>query len=151
MKLYVQLFLDDFRYIISTADIIEITPWVKLTKVPKVPEYIAGLCSYRGMSVPVVDLCGLFIGRSSDRKLSTRIIFLNISSADGKSKVIGILVEKATEVVRVNEDDFMNPGIYGSDMPFVGPVLSDDDGLITKIMPKDIFQKIDNQLLFDQA
>jgi chemotaxis-related protein WspB len=148
---YIQLFLDEYRYIISTEDVVEITPWVKLTHVPKVPDYIAGLCSYRGISVPVIDLCELFLGRGAKKKLSTRIIFLDIACTNNNNKVIGILVEKATEIISVDEGTFMNPGIYGSDMPFVGPVVADEHGLVTKIMPKEIFSKVDNELLFEQA
>ncbi|MFN2126827.1 MAG: chemotaxis protein CheW [Anaerolineales bacterium] len=149
--LYLQLFLDDYRYIISTEHVAEITPWVKLTKVPKTPEYIVGLCSYRGLSVPVIDICELFLGRPCKRKLSTRIIFLESNYGSDNGKIIGILAEKATEIIRINENSFMSPGIYGSDIPFIGPVVADEDGLITKLMPKEIFSKIDKELLFDKA
>lgn len=146
--LYVQLFLDDYRYILSTADVIEITPWVKLTKVPKVPGYISGLCSYRGMSIPVIDLCELFLNRSCKKMLSTRIIFMKLQSDDNDDKIIGVLVEKATEIVSLDEDSFMNPGLYGTDMPHVGPVVADEKGLVTQILPKEIISKVDNNLLF---
>lgn len=149
--LYVQIFLDDYRYILSASNIVELVPGVKLTPVPGVPSYVAGLCNYRGLSVPVIDLCALFIDRPSARKLSTRIIFVNSDSANRKNKIIGLLVEKATETVKVDEGSFIDSGIQNDDMPFIGPVISDGQGLVTRILTEEIFSRIDNELLFGAA
>ena len=35
-----------------------------------------------------------------------------------------------------------------SEMQFIGSVVNDDDGMITKILPQDIFSKLDEELFF---
>ena len=149
--LYLQLYLDEYRYILSTSNVVEIVPGVKLTPIPKVPSYISGICNYRGSSVPVIDLCELFLNRPSKKKLSSRIVFVNVSRSENRKKIVGFLVEKATETIKLDEDSFVSSGVYNKDLPFTGPVVSDKQGLITRILPEEIFNEIDSDLLFSNG
>lgn len=149
--LYVQLFLDDYRYILSTANVVEIVPGVRLTPLPNVPSYVSGLCNYRGSSVPVIDLCELFLNRPCNKKLSTRIIFVNTISVGREDKIVGFLVERATETLKIEEGSFVDSGIHNHEMPFIGSVVADAQGLVTRIMPDEIFKQIDSDLLFGAA
>lgn len=149
--LFLQLYLNEYRYILSTSNVVEIVPGVKLTPMPKVPKYISGICNYRGSSVPVIDLCELFLNRPSKKKLSSRIVFVNVNKPGIDEKIVGFLVEKATETIKVDEDSFISSGIHNKDLPFMGPVVSDNQGLITRILPDEIFNEIDNDLLFSNG
>lgn len=149
--LFVQIYLDDHRYVLSTSNVIEIVPGVRLTPMPGIPSYIPGLCSYRRLSVPVIDLCELFLNRSASKKLSTRIIFVNSSRKGKGNKIIGLLVEKATETLKLDEETFVHSGVKNNNMPFIGPVVSDDSGLITRILTEEIFDMVDGELLFGAA
>ena len=145
---YVKFNLDEFRYVLSISDVVEIIPYVKLTAIPNLPDYISGLCNYRGLSVPVIDLCSLFIERPCDKKLSTRIIVIEVTENSLNKKMVGLMVEKATEIVKIEEDSFMDAGVYGDDMPCLGPVMADNSGLVSRIYPDEIFSKIDTKILF---
>lgn len=149
--LFVQIYLDEYRYIISTSSIVEIIPGVNLTPFPGVPSYIAGICSFRGKSVPVIDLCELFLNRPSEKKFSTRIIFVNAEQKNGEKKLVGLLAEKVTETIKVDEESFIHPGVHNSDKPFIGDVVSDGKGLVSRILTREIFNKIDSKLLFGAA
>lgn len=146
--LFVQLYLDDYRYILSTSNVVEIVPGVRLTPLPKMPAYISGLCNYRGSSVPVIDLCELFLNRPCNQKLSTRIIFVNADRSGKEKKIVGLLVEKATETLKIDEESFVDSGIQNQESPFLGPVVADNHGLVTRIIPDEIFDQIDGELLF---
>lgn len=148
---YVKFNLDDFRYVLSITDVVEIIPFVKLTAIPNAPGYLAGLCNYRGVSVPVIDLCSLFLDRPCNKKLSTRIIVIEVTDGSADKKMIGFMVEKATEIIKAEEDSFMEAGVYGDDMPYIGPVMADNAGLISRIMPDEIFSQIDKKILFSTA
>ena len=148
---YVKFNLDEFRYVLSISDVVEIIPYVKLTPLPNLPYYLAGLCNYRGNSVPVIDLCSLFIERACNKKLSTRIIVVEVIESDSVKRMIGLMVEKATEIVKVEEDSFMDAGIYGNDLPYLGPVMADSTGLVSRIQPNEIFSRIDSEILFPAA
>ncbi len=148
---YVKFNLDEFRYVLSISDVVEIIPYVKLTPLPNLPDYLAGLCNYRGNSVPVIDLCSLFIERPCNKKLSTRIIVVEVVESDSVKRMIGLMVEKATEIVKVEEGSFMDAGIYGNDLPYLGPVMADSTGLVSRIQPNEIFSQIDSEILFPAA
>lgn len=148
---YVKFNLDEFRYVLSITDVIEIIPYVKLTSLPNLPDYLAGLCNYRGSSVPVIDLCSLFLKRPCNKKLSTRIIVVEVIGKNSVKKMVGLMVEKATEIIKVEEDSFMDAGVYGDDLPYLGPVIADSAGLISRIHPSEIILQIDNEILFPAA
>ena len=146
--LYLQFYLDEYRYVLPTSDVVEIIPEIKLTPVPKVPEYIKGIVNYRGQSVPVIDLSSLYLDRPCSNKLSSRIILIMVNDNKGKDQIIGLLVEKATETIKVKKESFMESGIHSSDAPCLGPVISDERSFITLISPQEIFCHIDSGLIF---
>ena len=145
---YVKFNLDEFRYVLSISDVVEIIPYVKLTALPNLPDYLAGLCNYRGFSVPVIDLCSLFLKRPCNKKLSTRIIVVEIGEGNSPDKMVGLMVEKATEIVKVEDENFMDAGVYGDDLPYLGPVMADSTGLVSRIQPAEIISQIDTKILF---
>ncbi len=145
---YVKFNLDEFRYVLSISDVVEIIPYVKLTALPNMPDYLAGLCNYRGYSVPVIDLSSLFLKRPCNKKLSTRIIVIEVLENSSENKMVGLMVEKATEIVKIEEDSFMDPGVYGNDLPYIGPVMADNLGLVSRIYPSEVFSQIDDKILF---
>ena len=145
---YVKFNLDEFRYVLSISDVVEIIPYVKLSALPNLPDYFAGLCNYRGFSVPVIDLCGLFLKRPCNKKLSTRIVVVEIGENDTDNKLVGFMVEKATEIVKVKDENFMDAGVYGDDLPCLGPVMADSVGLVSRIQPGEIISQIDSEILF---
>ncbi len=56
------------------------------------------------------------------------------------------MVEKATETISIDEALFMDTRVYSSEAPFIGPVVADESGLVTRILPDEIFSQIDNEL-----
>ena len=147
--LYSKFSIGEDRYVIEIKQITVVAPHVNLKTVPSMPDYAAGLFNYRGLSVPVIDLCQLLISRPCVRRLSTRIIVTKIKSSLGNDEiVIGFLVENATDIFSADDDAFVDPGMKNPDMPFIGPVASDSEGMITKITPQDIFVKMDENLFF---
>ena len=149
--LYLKFFIGDERYVIAINQITAITPYVYLNSIPLMPDYVAGLLNYQDRTIPVIDLCQLLISRSCVRMLSTRIIVTTINSSKGNSDIaIGFLVENATETFSVDEGEFVQPGMSNPDAPFIGRVVNDDEGMITRISPQDVFEKLDVELFYPQ-
>ena len=146
--LYLQFYLDEYQYVLSTRDVVEIVPEIALTPMPKVPGYIKGICNYHGQSVPVIDVCSLFLERPCRRQLSSRIIFIEVNISEGERRIIGLLVEKATETIKADKSSFMSSGIYGPDIPCLGPVMASEKGLVTLMSPQKIFEHVDRDILF---
>jgi purine-binding chemotaxis protein CheW len=69
----------------------------EITPVPETPDYVEGVMNLRGHLVPVLDLRRRMrsAARSSDEE---RIIIANL---DGK--LVGLIVDRASQVIRVDE------------------------------------------------
>lgn len=63
-------------YAIESSHIVEVIPRVSFRKVQHAPDYVAGLFNYRGVILPVIDLCHLIQGTPSRSHLSTRIMIV---------------------------------------------------------------------------
>ncbi len=148
--LYAQFFVNEDRYVISAKDIVEIIPVVLLKKLPMLPNYAAGLMNYHGYQVPVIDLCYLLLNRACQKKLSTRIILVNRSGSSGKSMTLGFMVEKSTEMITIDENQYNLPAMRNPDAPTNGPIIEYQGELVTKISIEDVFDKLDKRF-FQQA
>ena len=96
------------RYAMSTENIVEIVPLVTLKRIPKSPDYVAGLINYRGNPIPVIDLCALTEGTECEPKFSTRIILLNYPFNNNTSSVLGLMAERVTETVKTKTQNLQH-------------------------------------------
>jgi len=126
-------YLGDVKYSIKCEKVREVAPMVTLKKVPNTPEYFAGLFNYRGMVVPVVDLCQLIQGRPCEMRLSTRIILVDYLKDDHTPYVLGLMAERVTEAVRRSEDVFLSPGINMGEAPYLGGIVMEEKMMIQYI------------------
>jgi chemotaxis-related protein WspB len=118
------------RYAIEASRVIEVVPLLNLKQLPKAPRGVAGLFNYRGRPVPAVDLSVLTLGQPASERLSTRIIIINYPDAAGTHHLLGLIAERATEILRRDAKDFIDSGIKISASPYLGPVLMDPSGTI---------------------
>ena len=113
--------LGDQRYGIPGSSLLEIIPVVSLRTMPHVPAYVAGLLNYRGVVVPVIDLCQLTEARPCRKLLSTRIIVSKYRRGDLEHP-LGLMAERVTETMRLSEEDLNDPGLRLDEAPFLGKV-----------------------------
>ena len=146
--LYLQFIVDKNRYAVSARDVVEVVPLVSLHTIPKVPQYIAGLMNYHGDSVPVVDVTMLMQGRKTSWNLSTRIVLVNIKTANNKIKVLGLMAEKLTEFMRIDDSAFQASGVKHQDAVYLGDVLTDRNGLLQRLSIEKIIPMETQELLF---
>lgn len=121
------------RYCLEVSRVIEITPVVFFKKIPHAPEYICGLFNYRGNIIPVVDLSVLFTGRPSRPLFSTRIVIVDYIDPDNNHRMLGLMVEKATETISCRDEDFKPLGLNIEGIRYLGDVTYDEIGMIQRI------------------
>jgi len=139
------------RYAINMGEIVEVLPMVALKQIPQAPPGIAGALNYRGTSVPVVDLTNLTLGRPASVLLSTRLIVLNSVDAKGDKHLLGLIAEHATDTMRRNPMDFAPGGIANENTPYLGPVATDDHGIVQWIDPVSLVPPAVRTMVFDGA
>lgn len=140
--------LDNAKYALDVAHIVEIMPRIAIKPLPRVPDYIPGLINYRGRVVPVVDLAMLVNKHSASYSLSTRIILVKFDSEDGHSQLVGLIAESATETTKIDLDDVLTTGISSDMGAFVDAIILDNDEMIgivnlPRLMPHELQQAVD--------
>jgi chemotaxis-related protein WspB len=136
------------RYVIDTKEIVAVIPLLKTHKIPHTPDFVAGLISYRGQSVPVVDLNRLMGHRKSRNRLSTRIVLVNVSLRGDKQKIVGLQAEQVTEVIQIPDTAFKDSNVHNASAPYLGPVASDDEGLLQRLLIQHIIEQNLQDVLF---
>jgi len=121
------------RYALPAAQIEEVVPLVRLKKLPQAPRGVAGLLDYHGAPVPTINLAEMATGKSAISRLGTRIILGRYRDASGAMRLLGLIAERATEMLRREADDFVDAGLRHDGAPYLGPVTSDPRGQIQRI------------------
>lgn len=133
------------RYALRSAHIVEVLPLVEWRAMPGVPASVLGVFSYHGTLVPVLDLGQLVHGKATDRQ-NPRIVLVNYAAGAGAPRLLGLLVESATGLLRRREQDF-DASPVSSDAQYAGPVTADENGLIQRIdleelVPDELWERL---------
>ena len=121
------------RYALEAKQVLEVLPLVHFKRIPGTPSSVAGIFNYHGVSVPVIDLTELVLGRPSTAMMSTRIILTPYPSESGKKHLIGLLAEQVMETMQRPESDFVRSGVTASGSPYLGSVATEKSGIIQRI------------------
>jgi chemotaxis-related protein WspB len=141
------MYVGSDMYAIDTAPIVEIVPKVRLKKIPHAKKHVIGLLNFASTPIPVIDLCELIEGRPSSNAMHTRIILIKNSNPQDETKIMGLIAEKITEVVELEEEKFVSPGVKLADLPYFGGVLNYYEETIQFIKIDDLFNALKETLL----
>jgi chemotaxis-related protein WspB len=137
------------RYALDVRQIAEILPLVGVKQVPRAPAAMTGLLNYRGAPVPVVDLSRLTLGRLAEQRLSTRIVLVNYPDKTGRTHLLGLIAERATQTARHAPSEFVPSGITSEGASYLGPVVTDARGLVQWIDVRTLLPPSFRDLLFN--
>jgi chemotaxis-related protein WspB len=117
-------------YAVEATRVVEVVPRLDLRPLPHAPEGLVGLFRYSGRMIPVIDL-GIVLGdRPSPPFLSTRIVLVDDQTPARSQPALGLIAEQVSDVRRVSDDRIdAQPAMLGQN-PYLGPILSTEDGLI---------------------
>jgi chemotaxis-related protein WspB len=130
--LFLIFHLDQDRYALDAAEVVEVLPFVSRKALPNTPAWVAGVFSYHGQPVPVIDLSALALGRPAATRLSTRTVVVRYRLGDvaNSFRLLAIIVERATRTIRRDPADFTDSGVATPEARYLGPVASDSAGLL---------------------
>ena len=138
------------RYALEARRVVEVVPLLELKKIPRAPKGFAGIFNYRGRPVPAVDLCELSLGQPAAERLSTRIIVINCTDGRGRQHHLGLIAEQATETLRKERADFVEPGFKFGSAPYLGPILLDPKGAIQWVHEEHLLSEQMRELVFSE-
>jgi purine-binding chemotaxis protein CheW len=108
---YLTFFLASEEYGVEILKVQEIIERMPITPVPLTSKYILGVINLRGKIHPVMDLKVKFGMDQTQITEETCIIVIKTSSM-----MMGILVDKVSEVVNVSSDDIEDTPSFGADV-----------------------------------
>ena len=100
----VMFLLGEDEFGTDIMDVKEIIRVPDITKVPNAPSFVEGACNLRGNVLPIIDGRDRF---NLERKLKDENSRILVIDVDGKAT--GIIVDKVSEVLRVNTADIEEP------------------------------------------
>ncbi len=117
----------DQLYSLDILRIKEVIRPIKLTPVPKAPQFIEGVINLRGVVLPVVDLRKRFDQPAGVADSKTRILICVLSG-----KIIGLIVDEVIEVKSFSRNDIQPPPRFtkGLDSDYFLGVCQRDDDLV---------------------
>lgn len=150
--LFLLIQLGNDRYALNSSQIVEVLPLLQIKVLPQSPAGVAGVMDYRGTPVPVLDLSELIMeGRPSRRQLSTRIIVVETRGGQNETRLLGLIAEHATEIMRWDSADFVSTGVTNRDTPYLGPIVVDSRGIVQWIEPTTLLPVSIYELLFKES
>lgn len=142
--------LGNSRYAIPARAVVEIAPLVRLGTIAMAPDYISGLFNYRGRHVPVIDLCRLIDGKRCEDSFTSRVMMVEYPLSGDRTRLLGLLAERVTETVLIDEAAFSDTGVTIEDASYLGQAALTEYGLIQKVSVENLLADSVRTLLFPQ-
>lgn len=101
---YLTFQLDEEIFAVEVFRVREVLELNKITKVPRMPDFMSGVINLRGSVVPVIDLRLKFGMTKTEKTIDTCIIVLEIE-IDGENIVIGTLADSVQEVFEIDPEN----------------------------------------------
>ncbi len=143
--------LGDNRYAIATPAIVTVLPRVNLQAIPGSSPAVAGMFSYQGQIVPVLDLNQLLQGAASSALLSTRIVLVNQGIPGESARLLGLLAEQATETLALHQVEEIAERVDFCQSPYLGEMLVSQQEIIQQLQIYSLLSQPAYDALIDQA
>lgn len=111
---YLTFVLATEEYAVDILRVQEIKGWNKVTPIPNTPDYICGVINLRGTIVPIIDLRLRFGLERLDYGAMTVVVVVKVVAANGKERVMGVVVDAVSDVYDVTESEIKPPPDFGS-------------------------------------
>jgi purine-binding chemotaxis protein CheW len=103
----VTFYVGQEEYGLNIMQVKEIIRVPEIVKVPNCPSYVEGVVSIRNQLLPIINLRNFFNMDVSEFTDRTRILIVDIGDIKA-----GILVDRVTEVIRLQRDVIQDPPVY---------------------------------------
>ena len=105
----------------------EIRAWSPAAKLPRVPDYVAGVVNLRGAILPVIDLAARLGWQSTEPTPRHAMI---VTYVNGQSR--GLVVDSVSDIVTLPHDALQPPPVTANDniIPFLEGLAAIEDRMV---------------------
>ncbi len=109
---YLTFTLDKEYFAIEINKVSEVLDYIKITKVPRVPDFILGVINLRGKVLPVIDL-RLKLGLQAGDQTQDTCIIIAEAIMEEKTTKIGVVTDSVEDVIGFSQDQIDLPPKLG--------------------------------------
>jgi purine-binding chemotaxis protein CheW len=148
---YLTFKLSDEIFAVEVSKVREILEYIKITKVPRTPEFMRGVINVRGSVVPVLDLRLKFGMSVTEQSINTCIIVLEINF-EGETTILGALADSVQEVIELEPDQIEPAPKIGTQLrtEFIKGIGKRDNEFIMILDIDRVFSGEELQAIYDQ-
>jgi len=137
-------------YGLDSRSVIEVAPYPVCTPLPHAPAYVAGLTTWRGRTIPVIDLSALMDRTPARPWLSTRLFVIDYPMPDGSTHALGLVAEKGVETVMEEEAQREPQKVTIPDAPYLDGTTEHAGRLIQRLTVDELIPASVRGLLFPE-
>lgn len=128
---YLTFVLDEEIYAVDVKNAQTVIENSRITRIPRLPEFVRGVIDFRGSVVPLIDLRAKFGITAREDDAKSIIVILDIPW-NGRSVVLGVTVDEVKEVIEFGPDVIEDARAIGftSGQQFITGVAKKDDVFI---------------------
>ena len=117
----------DEEFWVDILNVQEINRMVEITRVPNVAHFVKGVINLRGKVIPIIDLRARLNMPPIEQGAETRIVVVELGS-----NIIGFIVDRVNEVIRINKSITEPPPamVSGIDAEYITAIGKLDDRLL---------------------
>lgn len=109
---YLTFTLDKEYFAIEINKVSEVLDYIKITKVPRVPDFILGVINLRGKVLPVIDL-RLKLGLQAGDQTQDTCIIIAEAIMEEKTTKIGVVTDSVEDVIGFSQNQIDLPPKLG--------------------------------------
>ncbi|AFI31352.1 chemotaxis protein CheW [Borrelia crocidurae] len=143
------LFSLDELYAIEIKYVVEVLEYTKISKIPRTPDYMAGIINNRGKIVPIIDIrkqFGMEERKVNDdevkkKEINTSNIIILTLIYEGDELNLGILVDHVKEVLELSSSDIDDAPRIGAgfNSKFISGIGKCNDKFVVILDVKNLF------------
>ncbi len=140
VKSYLTFNIGSEYFAANVTHVQNIIEYTKITKVPKMPEYMLGIMNLRGQVLPVIDSRLKMGMENTEITTNSCILVMEMKSKD-KVDYIGVLVDGVAEVIEIDKVDIKDSSTIGANFisDFITGVYHDDTKFIMLLDVEKVF------------
>ena len=139
----------DNRYVIDNRYVLRVIPHISTKKLPYTSNYVEGLLNFGGKPLPIIDFCKLIEQRIAREAFDSRIIILHDPDVISTTQsIFGLLAEKVTNILPLNEEDFGETGFHLQQFPYLDGIHNDQQGgVIQSVLVPELFNYLSDEFI----
>lgn len=123
---YITFEVADQLFGLDIMAIREIRAWTPVTRLPRVPHYVAGVVNLRGTVLPVIDLAARLGWQATQATPRHAIIVAQVA---GQAR--GLIVDSVSDIVTIATDALQPPPTSGDEViPLIAGLAAIDDRMV---------------------